>query len=160
MRIVVDRESLLVRAPGGARMRDVARVVAEDGLELPAAPPDVTVAEWIARGAPGARARWADPVDQLVSGITLRLRPAADGSGELVQLRPVPRRSVGPDLLALAFGQGGRFAEIVQADLRVRHPGTAYEAPPFRWEDPPLEAGEERLMDAIEAALRQRAPVR
>ncbi len=151
MKFALDRESLLVRAPGDARMKDVLRFLETEGVALPLAsdPPDVTVAAWLARGAPGARARFVDPADQLVAGATLRLR-----SGDLVELRPAPRRSVGPDLFAIVFGQDDRFATVVHADLRVLFPGTAYESPPFDAPaDPPLEVGEKRLLTAIESAL-------
>jgi alkyldihydroxyacetonephosphate synthase len=152
-----DRQSLHVRAPGDARMTDIAAFAKDEGVELPlSAIPVLTVDEWIARGAPGARARFADPVDQLVAGATLRMK-----SGELIELRPAPRRSVGPDLFALVFGQDGRYAQIVHADLRVVFPGTLYTSPPFRAPaDPPLEPGEVRLLDAIAVALDERSGAR
>lgn len=153
MSSALDRESLLLRVPGDARMQDVMRLLETEGLELPleSAPPDVTVAQWLARGAPGARGRFVDPADQLVAGATLRLK-----SGELIELRPAPRRSVGPDLFALVFGQDERFATVVHADLRVLYPNTACESAPFRASDPPLDDGERRLLDAIAAALDER----
>ena len=65
-----------------------------------------------------------------------------------------PRRSVGPDLFALVFGQDERFATVVHADLRVAFPNTSYVSPPFRAPaDPPLEAGEQKLLDAIATTL-------
>jgi alkyldihydroxyacetonephosphate synthase len=153
MKFALDRESLLVRAPGEARMKELLRFLQTEGVHLPLEtdPPDVRVAAWLAGGAPGARGRFVDPADQLVAGATIRLK-----SGALIELRPAPRRSVGPDLFALVFGQGERFATVVHADLRVLFPDTAYESAPFRASDPPLEEGERRLFEAIEAQISPR----
>lgn len=151
MKPAFDRSSLLIRAPGDARMAEIAALAKDEGVELPltSAVPDMTVDEWIARGAPGARDRFLDPADQLLAGATLRMK-----NGSVIELRPAPRRSVGPDLIALVFGQEGRVAEIIHADLRVVFPGTLYTSPPFRAPaDPPLEPGEARLFDAIANAL-------
>jgi alkyldihydroxyacetonephosphate synthase len=142
-----DRESLLVRAPGDARLKDIIAFARDEGVELvlDSAPPDLTVNEWLARGAPGARARFVDPADQLVAGATLRMK-----NGAIIELRPAPRRSVGPDLFALAFGHEERFATIVHADLRVAFPNATYTSPPFAAPaDPPPEPGEAKLLDAI-----------
>ena len=144
----LDRESLLVRVNGTDGMADLVRFLEAEGvvLLLDSDPPDVTVNEWLARGAPGARARFVDPVDQLVAGCTFRMK-----NGELVEIRPAPRRSVGPDLFALVFGMEERFATIIHADLRVAYPNTAYVSPPFRAPvDPPIEESEKKLLGEIE----------
>ena len=103
-----------------------------------------------ADGARGARDAWRDPADHLVAGFVARL---ADGS-ELI-VRPAPRRSVGPDLFALALGMRGRFMTIVRAWLRVHDLGAA-EAETAAFvspRDPSMTEGEARFVERIASAL-------
>ena len=122
--ITLDRTSMLVDAPGAARLGDLAERLARDGMALcgdPAAMPSAsTVSEWIAAGLPGAPDPWLDPVDHVVAGFTARL-----ASGAPLALRPAPRRAVGPDLFALFQGTRDRAGTVTSAWLRVRRAGGA-----------------------------------
>jgi alkyldihydroxyacetonephosphate synthase len=144
----VDRESLLTAISGASKLDDAERELRAQGLTLDARGPSPapTLAEWLARGAPGARDRWLDPVDQLLAGLDATLK-----DGRTISIRPAPRRAVGPDLTALFVGAGERFGRIDRAWMRV-HPleATRPTAPAFACDrDPPLSAGESDLLDAI-----------
>ena len=149
--IEVDRTSLLACVDGAVdlaaleRHLNGARLTLDVRFETPA-----TVADWLARGAPGARDRWLDPVDQLVAGLDATL-----ADGRVLRIRPAPRRSVGPDLTALFLGAAGRFGRIDRAWLRV-HPrdvGRPTTAPFHHEREPPVSAGEQSVLDAIARAL-------
>ena len=148
----LDRESLLVHVPAGARFVEVERHLAERGLGLDVSPAfDGTVGEWLEAGAPGARSAWLDPADHLVAGFTARVR----STGATFSLRPAPRRATGPDLLALVLGARGRLLALESVWLRVHRSGVARPCTePFGAPDEPLNDDEIALFDAIEAALR------
>ena len=144
----VDRDSLLASIDGTRKVDDAERELRAQGLTFDASLPSPasTLAEWLARGAPGARDRWLDPVDQLLAGLDATLK-----DGRKIAIRPAPRRAVGPDLTALFVGAGERFGRVDRAWMRV-HPlgGTRPTAPAFACDrDPPLSAGESALLDAI-----------
>jgi len=114
--IQLDHESLLVHARGSERLADLEIALAKDSLTLDVDPiPDTTVAAWLESGAEGARSAWLDPADHLVAGIT---------TSEF-RMRPAPRRAVGPDLLSLVLGMGGRFVHIESVWLRVHRKDAA-----------------------------------
>jgi alkyldihydroxyacetonephosphate synthase len=146
--VEIDRESQLVAAPGPTPLAALEQLLGDAGhtLDVADAPAGITVAEWLARGAPGARDRWLDPVDQLVAGLEATL-----AGGRALSIRPAPRRAVGPDLTALLVGAGGRFGRIDRAWLRVHRRGAVRpEAPPFALDrDPPVSDGERALLDRI-----------
>jgi alkyldihydroxyacetonephosphate synthase len=150
--IAIDHESLLVRACGSVQISEVERLLESEGLSLaaPLAPP-VSVADWLAQGAPGARDRWLDPADQVIAGLDGTLH-----GGLRIRLRPAPRRSVGPDLTALFVGAKHRFGRIDGAWLRVHRRGALLpESAAFVHErDPAPGEGERALLDAIERSLR------
>jgi alkyldihydroxyacetonephosphate synthase len=156
-RIAIDRTSLLVEVSGESTLDQIETELRASGLTLAvdASALAMTVREWIDRGAPGARDAWSDPVDQLVAGFEATLK-----DGRALSIRPAPRRAVGPDLQALVLGCGGRFATLTKAWLRVHFVDAARalraDAPPFVWpRDPVIESGESKLLDAIDAALRE-----
>jgi hypothetical protein len=89
--------------------------VFEDSPAGTLAPPlQAAVADWLAGGVPGTPTCFADPADHVVAGLTATLV-----NGQRLEVRPSPRRSVGPDLIALFTGAGERFGSINQAWLRV-----------------------------------------
>jgi alkyldihydroxyacetonephosphate synthase len=151
---VLDRVSLLVSAPGDARIADLEHFLEGEGLTLDLSPlPDATVAAWLGHGAKGSRSPWLDPVDHLVAGFEATLK-----DGRRLEVRPAPRRAVGPDMLSLFFGTEDRFGSFTRAWLRVHRkdvvrPTTA----PFEAKDPPLERGEHALWDALEKELSSRS---
>jgi alkyldihydroxyacetonephosphate synthase len=144
----VDRDSLLASIGGTRKLDDAERELRSQGLTLDASIPSPapTLAEWLARGAPGARDHWLDPVDQLLAGLDATLK-----DGRALSIRPAPRRAVGPDLTALFVGAGERFGRIDRAWMRVHPLGvTRPTSPAFACDrDPPLTAGESQLLDAI-----------
>jgi alkyldihydroxyacetonephosphate synthase len=160
-RIAIDRESLLADTDGATTLGALEAELEAHGLTLGlslgasagpgTAARDETVAAWLAKGAPGAPSMFHDPADHLLAGLE-----ATRPNGERVVVRPAPRRAVGPDLVALAFGADGRFATIDRAWLRV-HRKTARrvrEPLPEGVElDPPVSAEESRLLDAIAREL-------
>jgi alkyldihydroxyacetonephosphate synthase len=149
----IDRESLLVRVPGAATLGAVESAVAREGLtlgpfaKLRASEP---VADWLAAGAPGASSAWSDPADHLVAGLTAMLV-----NGRRLELHPSPRRSVGPDLIALALGTGDRFLSVEHVWLRVALAGVRAPSVPLPRVDldPPLSDDERILVDAIAREL-------
>jgi alkyldihydroxyacetonephosphate synthase len=153
----VDATSLLARAAGTTEVGALEQRVGEVGLTLDAhlSEPGVTVDEWLARGAPGSRDRWLDPVDQLMAGFDATL-----ADGRVLHIRPAPRRAVGPDLSALFVGAGGRFGRVDAAWLRVHRRGIARpESPSFRHDrDPPLSSDEAVLLDRVADALASGRP--
>lgn len=142
----LDRASLLVEVPGTATLRDVEDFASPLTLDVWVS--DVTVAAWLAAGAPGAPSGFEDPADHLVAGLVARLH-----DGRRIEIRPSPRRAVGPDLAALVLGAHERFAVVESAWLRVHvAPRTRrpLELGPL---DPAVSADEARLLDAIARAL-------
>ena len=151
---VLDRESLLVSSPGDANVADLERFLEREGLTLDLSPvPDATVDDWLAHGATGARSPWLDPVDHLLAGFEVTL-----GDGRRLEVRPAPRRAVGPDMLALFFGTEHRFGAFSRAWLRVHPRGVVRPATaPFDAKEGPLEPGEHALWDALEKELSSRS---
>jgi alkyldihydroxyacetonephosphate synthase len=114
---VLDAESMLVHARGEATLAEVEAMLSRSGLTLGLAadaPMEATIDVWIASGARGAPDPWLDPADHLVAGYTARLKSGAD-----LEVRPSPRRAVGPDLFALFLGMEGRVGTIRSALLRA-----------------------------------------
>lgn len=147
MTLEIDRASLLVGVPGAATLSSVERALAREGLTLGIPAADMTVAEWLARGAPGAPSALADPADHVVAGLRATL-----STGRHLEIRPAPRRSVGPDLIALFVGAGERFGVVDHAWLRVHLPDARRVSEPIAPEldlDPPVSPEEAALLDAI-----------
>jgi alkyldihydroxyacetonephosphate synthase len=151
MKIDIDPVSLLVDVGGNVPLEAVEAALraASPALTLDVSDLSRSVRGWLDAGAPGARDRWLDPVDQIVAGLEGTLK-----NGQLFSLRPAPRRAVGPDLMALAIGCGGRFLTITRAWLRVHRVGVARPSAPFVLErDPPMSEAEAALVARISRAL-------
>jgi len=150
MSFEIDRASLLVGVPGAATLASIERAL--DGADLTLGLPatNEAVGTWLARGAPGARSPFGDPADHLVAGLT-----ATFTSGRRLEIRPAPRRAVGPDLVALLAGVHERFASIDHVWLRV-HVKSArrVDLPTAGLDlDPPVSREESALLDAIAREL-------
>lgn len=149
---MIDRSSLLACAQGTDRLPDVEARLRREGLSLDlAAPFEGTVDEWIGSGAPGSRSPWLDPADHLVAGFVARL-----SDGRALEVRPAPRRAVGPDLFALFFGNGGAAGRIESVWLRVHPSGVARPAVPFERVEPVVSEAERALWTAIRAELTEK----
>jgi alkyldihydroxyacetonephosphate synthase len=150
MSFELDRASLLVGVPAAATLASIEAAIAADGLTLEVPATNVTVGEWLASGAPGAAVSFADPADHLVAGLS-----ATTKGGRHIDVRPCPRRAVGPDLMALFLGANERFGTIEHVWLRVHRIGARRQALPIdqRELDPPLSAEEEALLTAIAKEL-------
>ena len=77
--------------------------------------PEEPVGAWLAAGALGARDHDDDPVDQLVAGLEAVLPDARH-----LDIRPAPRRAVGPDLVGAFIGARGRLGIVTGAHLVAR----------------------------------------
>lgn len=155
MSLTIDRASLLVRVPGAVTIAQLEETLAAEDLTLgiDVADPTMSIAEWIAKGAPGAPSPFDDPADHLLAGLSATLH-----GGQHLEIRPGPRRAVGPDLVALVFGAAERFATLDRAWLRVRPRGKATPQSTVTTKllvDSPVSREEAALLDAIARELRQ-----
>ena len=148
----VDGVSQLVHCRGDATLAAVEAALATAGLTLglgtdAPALEATSVEQWIAAGAPGAPDPWSDPVDHLVAGFTAELR-----SGAELEVRPAPRRAVGPDLFSLFLGTEGRVGTLRSAHLRG-HPGPRPRPLEVRLDrDPAADPTERAWIDQVLAA--------
>jgi alkyldihydroxyacetonephosphate synthase len=153
--LFLDKTSLLARVDGTMTLREVEETLATSGFTLDvagAAASTERVADWLASGARGARDAWLDPADHLVAGLDARLL-----DGRPLVVRPAPRRSVGPDLIAMVVGMGGRFATVERAWLRI-HPVNVARANVGALvadRNPKVTAEETRLLDLTRTALEE-----
>ena len=131
-----------------------AHVASPSGHATTGAPGSITVGDWLSAGAPGAASVFADPADHLVAGLEATLP-----GGQRLEVRPGPRRAVGPDLTALLLGCHRRLGSIERAWLRIhrREARRQTMALPEVDLDPPVTAGEARLIDAIQQELEKNA---
>lgn len=153
-RFAIDEKSLLVGIDAAeVTLGEAEREVAARGFTLGVAigaHEDTTIAEWLAQGAPGAPSLFADPADHLLAGLEGRL------GGKKLEVRPTPRRAVGPDLTALLVGTGGRLGTIERVWLRVHRRDARRPALPLPAGvdlDPAVTPEEQRLVDAITREL-------
>ena len=154
MSLEIDRASLLVRVPGAVTLGQLEAALSPEGLTLGPWLTDsmhsTNIADWIARGAPGAPSQFDDPADHLLAGLSCTLL-----DGRHLDIRPGPRRAVGPDLVALVFGAHERFATLDRAWLRVHFKGTQVRSTKVVVDsDPPISAEELTLITALERELR------
>jgi alkyldihydroxyacetonephosphate synthase len=152
--IAIDPISLLVAVDASHTLDAIEAELAPRGftlgVALDAAGPAVNVGDWLAKGAPGAASLFADPADHLVAGLEATLP-----DGKKLEVRPGPRRAVGPDLTALLVGTHRRLGSIDRAWLRIHRRDARRQALPLplRDLDPPVTADEARLLDAIQKEL-------
>jgi alkyldihydroxyacetonephosphate synthase len=154
---VVDSMSLLVHVSGDTTLAAVEALLARHGSSLglsdgtPTNKASTTVSAWLADGAPGSPDPWQDPADHLVAGFTARLH-----SGEELEVRPSPRRAVGPDLWALFFGMQGRVGTIRSVWLRTQSESRRPRALRTTLErNPPLTAEELAWIERIGNSAKQ-----
>lgn len=148
----VDESSLLATCAGSARVGSVVSELARRGFVLDVAPAahELSVAEFVARGMPGGRDAWADPVWQPLAGFVARLH-----DGKSVTVRPAPRRAVGPDLAALFVGAAERIGHVEQATFLVERRGAprARQLPFAGERNPALGSDERAAFESIVARV-------
>ncbi len=115
--LATDETSRVVHAQAGIAVGALEHELSALGwtLGLRGAPLESSLSTWLARGAQGARDPADDPVDHLVAGLTVALP-----GGEVLSIRPAPRRAVGPDLIGAFVGGRARLGVITAAHLVVR----------------------------------------
>ena len=146
----VDDRSLLVSARGDRLMGELHDEAQARGMNLGLSQLDrnETLRSFIARGGPGSRDPFEDPVDHLVAGFSATLR-----SGSFFHVGAGPRKAVGPDLLSLFWGMGERTGTIEHAVLRLHRNGLSSRPMPSSIErNPPVTAEESRWIDALTEA--------
>jgi alkyldihydroxyacetonephosphate synthase len=151
----VDEASLLATFAGERTLDEAERELSRRNLTLGLsgdAPLSEPLADWIARGMPGAPDPWLDPVAQTLSGFVARTNDGAE-----LAVRPAPRRAVGPDLSALFVGAAERVGRIEQATLRVERRGAPRaRSLPFAGErNPALSPSEAAAWERIVSAVAQ-----
>ncbi len=150
--ISLDAKSLLVEVSADVTVAELEASLlrADYTLCLSGAPPDGTVGAWLAAGARGARCPWDDPADHLVAGFQAKHR----GTGEDLDVRAAPRKSVGPDLLALVVGMRERYFVLTRVWLRIFPRDARPVVAPFTAPaDGPVSPEESALMARIAAEL-------
>ena len=149
----LDEMSQLAEVDARLSLGTVEALLSRSGFTLGVAgEPDwsASVATWIARGFPGSKDAWADPVASRVAGFE------ASAGGVQARVRAAPRRATGPDLLALFAGTGTQIGAVERVTLAVNLRGTPEaRVESFTWDrDPPLNAGETRAFELAKRALR------
>jgi alkyldihydroxyacetonephosphate synthase len=149
----LDEQSLLLEADGAVTIADVEDFLTTKGLTLGfdvnADLAAMSVTDWIARGSPGAKSHFVDPADHVLAGLVGTL------GARTIDIRPGPRRAVGPDLVALFAGTGERLGRVTKAWIRAhrRDAQKPLMDVPRVDLDPPITEAESRLVDAIHAAM-------
>lgn len=113
----VDVPSQLIHAQAGTPLVEVEEEARKHGwtFGLHRSVSGLTVGRWLDDGAPGRRDKANDPVDQFIAGLDVVLP-----DGTRMDLKPAPRRAVGPDLISAIIGARGRLGTIVGAHLIAR----------------------------------------
>jgi alkyldihydroxyacetonephosphate synthase len=124
----IDEVSQSVRAQAGVGGSELEAAVGRRGLttgHYPASLEISTVGGWIASGSVGYAAAGYGAIEDLVLGLTAVL-----GTGDILDLKAVPRSGAGPDLRHLFVGSEGALAVVTEATLALaRIPeGFAWEA--------------------------------
>lgn len=114
----VDDSSRIIHVSGEALISDVEEEAKRHGwtLGFHESAATMPVGKWILAGAPGARDKENDPVDQWLAGIEVVLT-----DGRELQIKPAPRRAVGPDWLTTMIGSRGRLGTVASAHLVARN---------------------------------------
>lgn len=153
--IDIDFESLLAKAPASFTLGEIESELGKRGLtlgvDLSGKRSITTLGTWIASGTPGARSHFEDPADHVLAGLSATLV-----NGNALEIRPSPRRAVGPDLTALLLGANDRFATVQRVWLRVHRKDARLvnEPLPAVDLDPPVSDAEADLLSRIERELK------
>jgi alkyldihydroxyacetonephosphate synthase len=125
----IDERSRLVHVEVGISIDAVeSRLSALGSSLMTAASPALTVGQYLASGCAGARSVDDDPVSQAVAGLE-----AVALDGRVLQIRPAPRRAVGPDLINAILASGWSIAIPLSVHL-VARPARSLHALGYRFE--------------------------
>jgi alkyldihydroxyacetonephosphate synthase len=149
---VLDERSRVVEIDARLSLAAVESMLSRAGLGLGLAEGvdgSASIADWIARGFPGAPDAFWDPVATRVTGFE------ASAGGIQARVRAAPRRATGPDLLALFAGARGAIGTVERVTLAVTARGTPLpRAQPFHWDrDPALSSAEQRAFELLQRAI-------
>ncbi|MEA2488164.1 MAG: alkyldihydroxyacetonephosphate synthase [Actinomycetota bacterium] len=114
-----DTKSRLVTAQAGVWGPDLVRSLGAWGFTLGHEPQSIrlsTVGGWLATRSAGQLSARYGAIEDMVAGLE-----AVVPGGRIVRSKPMPRRSVGPDIAGLMIGSEGTLGIITEATLRV-HP--------------------------------------
>lgn len=114
--LVWDESSALVHVLASMPLGALEREALLKGLTLALVHdvPSCTVGEWIAGGLVGSEPFSDDPVRQRIAGLSFETT-----HGELIDIRPAPRRAVGPDWIGAVVGTGDTFGRVRSAWLTL-----------------------------------------
>jgi len=115
--VAIDVESLTVTAQAGVNGLALERELNARGLMLPHYPASVewaTVGGYVAARGSGVLSTRYGKIEDLLLSLQVVLP-----SGELVDMLPVPRHAVGPELTQLFIGSEGLFGVITRATLQL-----------------------------------------
>jgi len=148
---VLDGPSQLLDVATYLSLDEVENLSFKHGLTLDvAAPGELTVGDWVARGFPGAPSPWDDPVSRPVAGFVARL-----ASGELCEQIAAPRRAEGPDLAASFWGTGDALGSLQRVTLVAARRGVHVDPiPGVRPIEMPPSPDELGAFDEVVRALR------
>ena len=115
--VEVDEQSLTVTAEAGVNGRRLERELNERGLMLPHYPASAdlaTVGGYVAARGSGVLSTRYGKIEDLVLSLRV-VTPTA----ELIDMVPVPRHAVGPELTQLYIGSEGTLGVITRATLQI-----------------------------------------
>jgi alkyldihydroxyacetonephosphate synthase len=149
----LDETSRLADVDARLSLGAVESLLSSSGLSLgldASADWSSSIADWVARGFPGAMDSWSDPVATRVTGFE------ATAGGVQARVRSAPRRATGPDLLSLFAGAQRAVGEVLRVTLAVTPRGApSARSQPFRWErDPAPNYAEARAFERLSRSLR------
>jgi alkyldihydroxyacetonephosphate synthase len=115
----VNETALTVTVQAGKRGDTFEKELQASGYSMGNFPQSIalsTVGGWVATRASGQFSTRYGSMEDMLIGFEAVL-----ASGQVVRLRPAPRRATGPDLCGLLLGSEGTLAVLTELDLRI-HP--------------------------------------
>lgn len=116
----INETALTATVQAGKRGDAFEKEIQERGYSMGNFPQSIalsTVGGWVATRASGQFSTRYGSMEDMLIGFEAVL-----ASGEVVRLRPAPRRSAGPDLCGLLLGSEGTLAVLTELDVRIHPP--------------------------------------
>ncbi len=148
--LAVDETALTVTVQAGKRGDVFEAELAGRGYSMGNFPQSIalsTVGGWVATRASGQFSTRYGSIEDMLIGFEAVL-----ASGEIVRLRPAPRRATGPDLCALFLGSEGTLGVLTELTCRI-HPLPEYHRL-AAYEFPTMQAGLEAIRLVMRAGWR------